>query len=316
MSSRSKSASERLSSPLIALIGKTPLVPLSGISTDLGRTILVKLESKNLGGSIKDRPALFMIEDARASGLLAPGAPIVEATSGNMGIGLAQIGVLARHPVTIVMPEGMSQERVSHLRALGAVVELTPAAGGMSAAIRRAEEIAGSIKGAFMPRQFDNPANPDSHYRTTGPEIVESLGGLPEGFVAGVGTGGTITGVGRFLRENSPDLPVWAVEPASSPVLSGGSPGPHRIQGIGAGFVPRILDRKVLSHIFAVTDVQAIETARRLAKEEGIMAGISSGANVFGAMALARSLPEGSRVVTVVCDSYERYFSIEKYLQI
>ena len=316
MSSRSKSASERLSSPLIALIGKTPLVPLSGISTDLGRTILVKLESKNLGGSIKDRPALFMIEDARASGLLAPGAPIVEATSGNMGIGLAQIGVLARHPVTIVMPEGMSQERVSHLRALGAVVELTPAAGGMSAAIRRAEEIAGSIKGAFMPRQFDNPANPDSHYRTTGPEIVESLGGLPEGFVAGVGTGGTITGVGRFLRENSPDLPVWAVEPASSPVLSGGSPGPHRIQGIGAGFVPRILDRKVLSHIFAVTDVQAIETARRLAKEEGIMAGISSGANVFGAMALARTLPEGSRVVTVVCDSYERYFSIEKYLQI
>ena len=316
MSSRSKSASERLSSPLIALIGKTPLVPLSGISTDLGRTILVKLESKNLGGSIKDRPALFMIEDARASGLLAPGAPIVEATSGNMGIGLAQIGVLARHPVTIVMPEGMSQERVSHLRALGAVVELTPAAGGMSAAIRRAEEIAGSIKGAFMPRQFDNPANPDSHYRTTGPEIVESLEGLPEGFVAGVGTGGTITGVGRFLRENSPDLPVWAVEPASSPVLSGGSPGPHRIQGIGAGFVPRILDRKVLSHIFAVTDVQAIETARRLAKEEGIMAGISSGANVFGAMALARSLPEGSRVVTVVCDSYERYFSIEKYLQI
>ena len=316
MSSRSKSASERLSSPLIALIGKTPLVPLSGISTDLGRTILVKLESKNLGGSIKDRPALFMIEDARASGLLAPGAPIVEATSGNMGIGLAQIGVLARHPVTIVMPEGMSQERVSHLRALGAVVELTPAAGGMGAAIRRAEEIAGSIKGAFMPRQFDNPANPDSHYRTTGPEIVESLGGLPEGFVAGVGTGGTITGVGRFLRENSPDLPVWAVEPASSPVLSGGSPGPHRIQGIGAGFVPRILDRKVLSHIFAVTDVQAIETARRLAKEEGIMAGISSGANVFGAMALARSLPEGSRVVTVVCDSYERYFSIEKYLQI
>lgn len=316
MSSRSKSISERLSSPLIALIGKTPLVPLSGISADLGRTILVKLESKNLGGSIKDRPALFMIEDARASGLLAPGAPIVEATSGNMGIGLAQIGVLARHPVTIVMPEGMSQERVSHLRALGAVVELTPAAGGMSAAIRRAEEIAGSIKGAFMPRQFDNPANPDSHYRTTGPEIVESLEGLPEGFVAGVGTGGTITGVGRFLRESSPDLPVWAVEPASSPVLSGGSPGPHRIQGIGAGFVPRILDRKVLSHIFAVTDVQAIETARRLAKEEGIMAGISSGANVFGAMALARTLPEGSRVVTVVCDSYERYFSIEKYLQI
>ena len=316
MSPNSKTASGRISSPLIALIGKTPLVPLSGISFDLGRTILVKLEFKNLGGSIKDRPALFMIEDARARGLLAPRAPIVEATSGNMGIGLAQIGVLAHHPVTIVMPEGMSQERVSHLRALGATVELTPAAGGMSAAIRRAEEIVSSMHGAFMPRQFDNPANPDSHYRTTGPEIVESLGGVPDGFVSGVGTGGTISGVGRFLREKSPEIPVWAVEPESSPVLSGGAPGPHRIQGIGAGFVPKILDRKVISRVFTVTDVQAIETARRLAKEEGIMAGISSGANVFAAIALARTLPEGSRVVTVVCDSFERYFSIEKYLQV
>lgn len=305
-----------IDSPLIALIGKTPLVPLSGISFDLGRTVLVKLESKNLGGSIKDRPALFMIEDARRKGLLKSRAPIVEATSGNMGIGLAQIGVLAHHPVTIVMPEGMSQERVSHLRALGATVELTPAAGGMSAAIRRAEEIASGLPGSYMPRQFENPANPDSHYRTTGPEIVEALGGAPDGFVAGIGTGGTITGVGRFLKEKGEGIPVWGVEPESSPVLSGGAPGPHRIQGIGAGFVPRILDRSVVTRIFTVTDRQAIDTAGRLAREEGILAGISSGANVFAAIALARTLPEGSRVVTVVCDSYERYFSIEKYLQL
>jgi len=316
MSLNKTPATGGIDSPLIALIGKTPLVPLSGISFDLGRTVLVKLESKSLGGSIKDRPALFMIEDARRKGLLKSRAPIVEATSGNMGIGLALIGVLAHHPVTIVMPEGMSQERVSHLRALGATVELTPAAGGMSAAIRRAEEIASGLPGAYMPRQFENPANPDSHYRTTGPEIVEALGGTPEGFVAGIGTGGTITGVGRFLKEKGAGIPVWGVEPESSPVLSGGAPGPHRIQGIGAGFVPRILDRSVVTRIFTVTDRQAIETAGRLAREEGVLAGISSGANVFAAIALARTLPEGSRVVTVVCDSYERYFSIEKYLQL
>jgi len=303
-------------SPLLDLIGRTPLVPLSRISFDLGRTILVKLESRSLGGSIKDRPALFMIDDARNRGLLPRGARIVEATSGNMGIGLAQIAVLYRHPVTIVMPEGMSQERVSHLRALGATVELTPSAGGMQAAINRAEEIMKGEPGAFMPRQFENPANAESHYRTTGPEIVDALGGLPDGFVAGVGTGGTISGAGRFLREKNPSIPVWALEPETSAVLSGKAPGPHRIQGIGAGFVPKILDRSVISKVLTVTDRQAIDTAHRLAREEGIMAGISSGANVFGAMALARTLPEGARVVTVVCDSYERYFSIEKYLSL
>ncbi len=303
-------------SPLLELIGRTPLVPLSKISVDLGRTILVKLESRSLGGSIKDRPALFMIDDARKRGLLRPGARIVEATSGNMGIGLAQIAVLFRHPVTIVMPEGMSQERVSHLKALGATVELTPSGGGMQAAIDRAQEIMQSESGAFMPRQFENPANPESHYRTTAPEILEALGSLPDGFVAGVGTGGTITGIGRFLREKSPAIPIWALEPEGSAVLSGKGPGPHRIQGIGAGFVPKILDRSVITKVLTVSDRQAIDMAHRLAREEGIMAGISSGANVVGAMALARTLPEGSRVVTVVCDGYERYFSIEKYLSL
>ena len=291
-------------------------MPLSTISFDLGRTILVKLESRSLGGSIKDRPALFMIDDARKRGLLRPGARIVEATSGNMGIGLAQIAVLFRHPVTIVMPEGMSQERISHLKALGAAVELTPSGGGMQAAIDRAQEIVKGEIGAFMPRQFENPANPESHYRTTGPEIVEALGSLPDGFVAGVGTGGTISGTGGFLREKNPAIPVWALEPEGSAVLSGNPPGPHRIQGIGAGFVPKILDRSVITKVLTVSDRQAIDMAHRLAREEGIMAGISSGANVVGSMALARTLPEGSRVVTVVCDGYERYFSIEKYLSL
>lgn len=301
---------------LLGLIGHTPLISLRGISEEIGRTILVKLESRNLGGSIKDRPALFMIEDARRRGVLKPGARIVEATSGNMGIGLAQIAVLMKHPITIVMPEGMSQERISHLRALGATVEMTPAGDGMRGAIFRAEEILRKFPGAFMPRQFENPANAESHYRTTGPEIVEGLGGIPSGFVFGVGTGGTITGVGHYLREMNPDVAIWAIEPEGSAVLSGKPPGPHRIQGIGAGFVPAILDRKVFSRVLTVTDRQAIDMAHRLAKEEGIMAGISSGANVFGAIAMARQLPEGAKIVTVVCDGYERYFSIEKYLSL
>lgn len=306
----------RDTSTLDQLIGRTPLVALESMTRGLDRVVWVKLESRNLGGSVKDRPARYMVEQAERNGELAPGGRIVEATSGNTGIALAQIGVLKGYPVVIVMPEGVSQERVYHLKALGAEVELTPARDGMAGAIRRAETLLSERPGSFMPRQFENPANPDSHYRTTGPEIVEALGGTPDGFVAGIGTGGTITGVGRFLKEQGEGIPVWGVEPESSPVLSGGAPGPHRIQGIGAGFVPRILDRSVVTRIFTVTDRQAIDTAGRLAREEGILAGISSGANVFAAIALARTLPEGSRVVTVVCDSYERYFSIEKYLQL
>ena len=302
--------------PLLSLIGRTPLIPLRGISAEIGRTVLVKLESRSLGGSIKDRPALFMIEDARRRGLLAPGARIVEATSGNMGIGLAQIAVILKHPITIVMPEGMSQERVSHLKALGAIVESTPSADGMRGAIARAEDILKDEPGSFMPRQFENPANVEAHYRTTGPEIVESLGGAPDGFVSGVGTGGTISGTGRCLREHNPDMTIWALEPEGSAVLSGRSPGPHRIQGIGAGFVPKILDRTAFDRVLTISDRQAIDTAHYLAREEGIMAGISSGANVFGAMALARELPAGARVVTLVCDGFERYFSLEKYLSL
>ena len=303
-------------SPLLNLIGRTPLVSLVGISAEIGRTILVKLESRSLGGSIKDRPALFMIDDAIRNGRLIPGARIVEATSGNMGIGLAQIAVLRHHPVTIVMPEGMSQERISHLKALGATVETTPSADGMQGAINRAQEILKMESGAFMPRQFENPANAEAHYRTTGPEIVAELGDAPDGFVSGVGTGGTITGTGRFLREKSPKVRIWALEPEASAVLSGQPAGPHRIQGIGAGFVPKILDLGVFDRVMTISDRQAIDMAHRLAREEGIMAGISSGANVFGAIALARELPGGSKVVTVVCDGYERYFSIEKYLSL
>lgn len=302
--------------PLLSLIGRTPLIPLRGISAEIGRTVFVKLESRSLGGSIKDRPALFMIEDARRRGLLAPGSRIVEATSGNMGIGLAQIAVILKHPITIVMPEGMSQERVSHLKALGAVVESTPSADGMRGAIARAEEILKDEPGSFMPRQFENPANVEAHYRTTGPEIVESLGGAPDGFVSGVGTGGTISGTGRCLRQHNPGMTIWALEPEGSAVLSGRSPGPHRIQGIGAGFVPKILDRTAFDRVLTISDRQAIDTAHYLAREEGIMAGISSGANVFGAMALARELPAGARVVTLVCDGFERYFSLEKYLSL
>ncbi len=296
------------------LIGRTPMVPLQLLSDSLDRTIWVKLESRNLGGSVKDRPARYMIEQAERNGVLAPGGRIVEATSGNTGIALAQIGVLKSYPVVIVMPEGVSQERVYHLKALGAEVELTSAREGMAGAIRRAEEILSERPGSFMPRQFENPANPDSHYRTTGPEIVEQLGRAPDGFVAGVGTGGTVTGVGRYLKSRKPETQVWALEPASSPVLSGGAAGPHRIQGIGAGFVPKIFDRAVCDKIQTIEDRQAIDMARHLSRKEGIMAGLSSGANVVGAISLARTLPAGSHVVTIVCDSFERYFSMEKYL--
>jgi cysteine synthase A len=304
----------RDTSTLDQLIGRTPLVALESMTRGLDRVVWVKLESRNLGGSVKDRPARYMVEQAERNGELAPGGRIVEATSGNTGIALAQIGVLKGYPVVIVMPEGVSQERVYHLKALGAEVELTPARDGMAGAIRRAETLLSERPGSFMPRQFENPANPESHYRTTGPEILDQLGRLPDGFVAGIGTGGTITGVGRFLRERHEAVRIWGLEPASSAVLSGSSPGPHRIQGIGAGFVPKILDRSVCDKIEPIDDRTAIETMRRLTREEGIMAGISSGANVAGALLLARTLPPGSHVVTIVCDSYERYFSMEKYL--
>jgi cysteine synthase A len=296
------------------LIGHTPMVPLRVLTEGLDRAIWVKLESRNLGGSVKDRPAWFMVSQAERDGVLAPGGRIVEATSGNTGIALAQIGVLKGYPVVIVMPEGVTQERVLHLKSLGAEVLLTPAREGMAGAIKKAEDVLREKPGSFSPRQFENPANTESHYRTTGPEIVEQLGRVPDGFVAAVGTGGTVTGVGRFLKEKKASAAIWALEPATSAVLSGGAPGPHRIQGIGAGFIPRILDLGVCDKIVSVEDRHAIDMTRRLCREEGIMSGISSGANVWGAIALARTLPPGSHVVTIVCDSFERYFSMEKYL--
>jgi len=300
----------------LALIGNTPLFPLTKVTIGLDRTVWVKLESRNLGGSVKDRPALFMIEQAERDGRLGMDGRIVEATSGNTGIALAQIAVLKGYAITIVMPEGVSGERVSHLRALGAEVLLTPSRDGMVGAIGKATEMEKSVKGLFMPRQFENPSNPESHYRTTGPEIFRQLGRIPDGFVAGVGTGGTISGVGRYLREKKRDLKIWALEPSSSPVLSGGAPGPHRIQGIGAGFEPRTFNRSVVDRIEQISDREAIDMTRRLSQEEGLMAGITSGANVVGAIRLARELPSGSHVVTIVCDSFERYFSMEKYLNL
>ncbi len=300
----------------MSLIGNTPLLPLSRIVQGLGRTIWVKLESRNLGGSVKDRPALFMIEQAERDGRLGQDGRILEATSGNTGIALAQIAVLKGYSVTIVMPEGGSGERISHLKALGAEVLLTPAREGMVGAIAKARDMESSQKGLFMVRQFENPANPEAHYRTTGPEIVRQLGCVPEGFVAGVGTGGTVSGVGRFLREKKRAVQIWALEPQASPVLSGGAPGPHRIQGIGAGFEPKTFTRSIVDRIEQITDREAIEMARRLSAEEGLMSGITSGANVVGALRLARELPPGSHVVTIICDSYERYFSMEKYLNL
>ena len=294
------------------LIGGTPLLELCRLERqlDLGARVLVKLESFNPGGSVKDRVARAMLDDAEASGRLAPGGTIVEPTSGNTGIGLASVAAARGYRVVIVMPETMSAERRALMRAYGAELVLTEGARGMAGAIEKANELVNEIPGAILAGQFTNPANPAVHEATTGPEIWRDTEGNVDLFVAGVGTGGTITGVGRYLKRQNPAVRVVAVEPAASPVLSGGQAGPHPLQGIGAGVVPEILDTEIYDEILTATGEDACAAARLLGRSEGVLAGISSGAALWGALTLARR-PEnqGKTIVALLPDTGERYLS-------
>jgi cysteine synthase A len=295
---------------IIDLIGNTPMVKLKKITGAIKSEVLVKLESFNPMSSVKDRIGLAMIRAAERSGVLKPGGTIVEATSGNTGIALAFIGAALGYKVILTMPETMSLERRKLLKVFGAELELTPGHLGMKGAVERAKALLNETPGAIEVSQFSNPANPEVHYRTTGPEIWEQSGKKVDIFVAGVGTGGTITGAGRYLKEKNPQLKLVAVEPDVSPVLSGGQPGPHKIQGIGAGFVPEVLDRSLIDEILTVSAEDAGSVARRLAREEGILSGISAGGNVWAALQIAsRPENEGKTIVTVICDSGERYLS-------
>jgi cysteine synthase A len=295
-----------IASSVLELVGRTPLVRLPRLSPPGGATVVGKLEAKNPGGSVKDRPALAMIQAAEAAGQLVGGATIVEATSGNTGISLAMIAAVRGYRCVLVMPDDMSLERRHILRAYGAEIVLTPAEQGMTGAVERAAQLLRATPGAFMPRQFENQANPDAHARTTAREILDVVGGELAAFVAGVGTGGTVTGVGRVFKRERPAVRVVAVEPSASAVLGGKPAGMHGIQGLGAGFVPRVLDRAVIDEIVAVSDVAAANTTKRLAREEGILVGPSSGANVHAAIEVARKLGSGI-VVTILCDTGERY---------
>jgi cysteine synthase A len=292
------------------LIGNTPLVRLHRVAPPDGATILAKVESQNPGGSVKDRIARAMIEDAERRGALRPGATLVEPTSGNTGIGLALVAAVKGYRLILTMPDDMSLERRRLLARLGAELVLTPAIEGMTGAVYAAQELCRTHAGYVMLQQFENPANPDAHRRTTALEILEATGGRLEAFVAGVGTGGTITGVGEVLRERAPGVRIVAVEPSRSPVLSGGKFRVHGIQGIGASFVPGILNRAVIDEIVQVKDEDAMATSLRLAREEGLLVGISAGANVWASLSVAARLGRGRTVVTVLCDTGERYLSI------
>ena len=298
------------------LIGKTPLVRLNRLSKEGSATIYGKVEFFNPGGSVKDRICLNMINEAERQGKLKPGGTIVEPTSGNTGIGLALVAAVRGYKLILVMPESMSMERASLLSSYGAQLVLTPAWEGMKGSIKEAESILAQNPSYFMPDQFSNPANPAMHKMTTAVEIWDALGGKIDAFVAAVGTGGTITGCGEFLKEKNPQVKVIAVEPATSPVLSGGDPGPHKIQGIGAGFVPKVLNRKILDRVVTVTDDEAYQTAKQLSKKEGLLVGISAGANVCAAQKIAEESGPAKNVVTILCDTGERYISIEKYFNI
>lgn len=301
---------------LTDLIGATPLLKLKKIAKGLPGQVAAKLEYFNPGGSVKDRIAWAMIRDAEEKGLLKPQSVIIEPTSGNTGIGLAMVCAVRGYRLILTMPETMSTERRNLLRAYGAEVVLTPGEKGMRGAVEKAGELAKKLPDSFIPGQFENAANPEIHRQTTAREIWEDTGGRVDIFVAGVGTGGTVTGVGRFLKEKNPSIRVVAVEPAASPVLSGGVPGPHKIQGIGAGFVPKVLDTELLDEIIKVSDYAAMETARRLAREEGLLVGISSGAAVWAALELAgREENRDKLVVTLLPDTGERYLSTSLFQQ-
>ena len=298
------------------LVGRTPLLEMTHMEESLGlkARLLAKLEYLNPAGSVKDRAARKMLDDAQERGVLTRESVIIEPTSGNTGIGLCAMAAARGYRVMIVMPETMSVERRQMMSAYGAELVLTEGAKGMAGAIAKADELAREIPGAFIPGQFVNPANPAAHYETTGPEIWEDTGGRVDCFVSAVGTGGTITGTGRYLKEKNPALHVIAVEPDSSPVLSGGKPGPHKIQGIGAGFVPKVLDTKIYDEVIRVTNDAAFETARRIGRREGVLAGISSGAAVYAAVEWAkRPENEGKTCVVILPDGGDRYLSSGLY---
>lgn len=302
----------RVAQSVSELIGKTPIVKLNRIVESDSADIYLKLEFMNPGSSVKDRIALAMIEDAEKKGLLKEGDTIIEPTSGNTGIGLAMVAAAKGYNAILVMPETMSIERRNLLRAYGAELVLTPGPEGMGGAIRKATELA-KEHGYFIPQQFKNQSNPKIHRLTTGPEIIEQMGDQLDAFIAGIGTGGTITGAGEVLKEAYKDIKIYAVEPADSPVLSGGKPGPHKIQGIGAGFVPETLDVEVYDEIIQVKTEQAFEYARRVAKEEGILVGISSGAVIYAATEVAKKLGKGKKVLVIIPSNGERYLSTPLY---
>jgi cysteine synthase A len=300
----------RIGGEASALVGGTPLVKLGRLGEDVAGEVVAKLEYFNPGGSVKDRLGVALIDAAERDGLIGEGSVIVEPTSGNTGIGLAVVCAARGYRLILTLPEGMSRERAALLRTYGAEVHETPSMGGMDEAVELARKLVAEHDG-YMPMQFSNPANPEIHRRTTAEEIWGDLDGQVDAFVAGVGTGGTITGVGQVLKERRPDVQVIGVEPAGSPVLSGGDPGPHKIQGIGPGFVPEVLDRSVIDEVLTVGDEDALETARRMATSEGVLAGISAGAAVYAALEIAgREGMAGKRIVVVVPDSGERYMSL------
>jgi len=300
----------KIAGSVLDLVGNTPIVRLRRVVKPGGAAVVAKVESVNPGGSVKDRIAVAMVEDAERRGVLRPGATIVEPTSGNTGIGLAMVAAVKGYRLILTMPDDMSVERQRLLSRFGAEIQLTPAIEGMTGAVYAATELCREHPDYFMPQQFQNPANPDIHRRTTALEILEGTEGRLDVFVAGVGTGGTLTGVGEVLKEKVPGIRVVAVEPARSPVLAGGKARPHGIQGIGASFVPGVLNRAVIDEIVHVRDEDATGMSKRLAREEGLLVGISAGANVFAAAALAASLPPERLVLTVLPDTGERYLSL------
>lgn len=308
-------SSTKVVDDVLQLIGSTPMVRLNKIRQPQMALIYAKLESFNPGGSVKDRICLRMVEDAERKEILKPGATIVEPTSGNTGIGLAMVAAVKNYKLILTMPETMSVERRFILNSFGAEIVLTPGIEGMRGAVKKAEEIVESTPNSFMPQQFNNPSNPDVHRKTTAKEILEAVRDKLDAFVAGVGTGGTITGVGEVLKRRNGKVKIVAVEPATSAVLSGGESGPHKIQGIGAGFVPKVLNKEVIDEIITVSDDDAFHMAKRLAREEGLFVGISSGAAMVAALKVAQKLGKGKVAVVILPDTGERYFSMEQYFE-
>jgi len=305
---------EQIYTNVCELIGNTPLIRLNRFAGDAQAELVVKMESHNPGASVKDRIAQAMIEAAEEAGVLKDGCTIIEPTSGNTGIGLAMVAAVKGYPIMLVMPESMSIERRKLLQGLGAELVLTPAQDGMEGAVNQARQLAEKIPNSYVPQQFKNSANPQVHYATTAAEIWRDTDGRLDIFVAGVGTGGTVTGTGRFLKEKDPGIQIVAVEPEESAILSGETAGPHMIQGIGAGFVPDVLDQDVINEVIKVSSAQAIAAAKQLIREEGLMVGISAGANAWAARHLGQQPGnQGKRIVTVMCDTSERYLSTLLY---